>query len=158
MEETIRELAPLRDEDAPPAPFRWGGVVLGVILVSDALRRFLLPGSRRDLYGFLIYLVLGGLCLTLAGYRRAFLLDERGLVRETTVWGRSAERLLLAWESVTDLSWSPGGSGGTVRLAAPGVAWRLRVSAGREDDLLEWVGRRRPDLEERLAPCRGRSE
>ena len=152
MDETMAELAPLRDEDATPALFRWGGLVLGVILFSDAIRRFFIPGSRWDLYGFLIYLFLGGFCLIVSGYRRAFLLNERGLVRETALWGRSVQRLLLSWEAVTDLSWDADASGeGCVRIASPGVAWRLRLRGGQESGLIAWVRRKRPDLEERLA-------
>lgn len=150
MEEAMRELKPLRDEDTFPAFFRWGGIVLGVILVSDALRRFLIPGSRRDLYGFLIYLLLGGFCLVLAGYRRAFLLGGRGLVRETTVWGRSTERVLLSWEDLTDLSWGPGEEGRTLRLVSPGVVWRLRLNEEQASALRAWTDSRRPDLGERL--------
>lgn len=145
MDGTIRDLMPLRDDETPPALFRWGGIVLGVVLVSDALRRFLIPASRRDLYGFLVYLVLGVACLALAGYRRAFVLDDRGLVRETTVWGRSRHRLLLSWEDMTGILWDPEEGGGTARFAAGGVAWRLRVPE-RGGDLAEWIARRRPDL------------
>lgn len=151
MEETMRELKPLRDEDMFPAVFRWGGVVLGVILVADALRRFLIPGSERDLYGFLIYLLLGGFCLVLAGYRRAFLLGGRGLVRETTVWGRSTERILLSWEDLTDLSWDPVEGAGTLRLVSPGVVWRLRLDGEQASALRAWVDGRRPDLGDRLS-------
>lgn len=158
MDET-RKPMPLRDEDTTPALFRWGGLVLGITLLSDAMRRFFIPGSRWDLYGFLIYLVLGGFCLFLSGYRRAFLLGELGLVRETTLWGRSTQSLLLSWEAMTDLSWNPVGDGsGSVRLVSPGVAWRLRLREGQEQGLLEWVRIRRPDLEGRLAACRGASE
>lgn len=152
MEEAIRDLKPLMDEDLLPAPLRWGGVVLGVLLVSDALRRFLIPESRRDIYGFLLYLVLGGFCLVLAGYRRAFLLDGRGLVRRTTIWGRSTERLLLSWEGMTDLLWDSEENGrGAVRLAAPGVVWRLRLDEEQRSTLLEWVGLKRPEFVERLS-------
>ena len=148
----MRALTPLRDEDTPPALFRWGGLALGVILISDAIRRFFIPGSRWDLYGFLIYLFLGVFCLVLSGYRRAFLLDERGLVRETVVWGRGMERLLLSWDDMTGLSWDlePGGRA-FARLSAPGVAWRLRLSEDQERNFAEWAERRRPDLAERLS-------
>ena len=138
-----RGLAPLREENKVPTFFFWGGLIVGVALLSDGLRRFLLPSSRKDLSGFVLYVVIGVLCLAIAGYRRAFILDEKGLEQETSVLGRRVTRTLLPWQDVRSASWEPSGA---ARLGSKSVKWLIRLRPDEKEAFFTWIRSSKADV------------
>ena len=151
-------LEPIREKSPTPAFVRLCTLVMGVFLTGDGMRRFILPGSDRDLYLFWAYILMGALCLGMAGYSRSFLLGNAGLVRENSIWGQKREYLLLAWADMTKIVCADSEN---AFFEGKGVRWRLRLDGIRSDGspeemknkgesaLWHWVRCKRPDL----GPC-----
>ncbi len=139
-------LASIRDEDKTPVVFQWGGLLLGILLLGDGMRRFVRPQSEKDLYGFLGYIFLGAASLFVSGYKRAFVLEERGVLRETSIWGKKTEHLLLGWDAITEISWRRGENTCLAYLEGGGVRWKIKMPESSISVFLEWVRRKRPDL------------
>ncbi len=139
-------LASIRDEDKNPVVFKWGGLLLGILLLGDGMRRFVRPQSEKDLYGFLGYILLGATSLFISGYKRAFVLEERGMLRETSIWGKKTEHLLLGWDAITEISWSRGKDTCLAYLEGDGVRWKIKMPESSIQNFLEWTCRKRPDL------------
>ncbi|NLL36232.1 MAG: hypothetical protein GX256_01770 [Fretibacterium sp.] len=150
MRDEAGRLLPLREEYRKPALFLWGGLGFGVFLLGDGLRRFLLPAGQRDLSAFLLYVILGVLCLSIATYRRAFILGEMGLEQETCVLGRRVKRLLLPWAAVVSASWEAG----MARLGSDSVRWLIRLPPDQKEAFCEWVRFGSPNVEV-LEPLEG---
>lgn len=142
-----RSPAPLRDEDRKPAAFTWGGLLVGTLLLGDGLRRFISPRSERDLYAFFLYIALGFAGLFIAGYRRSFIIDDEGLSRETSLWGKKARRLMLPWEGLAEIrlerdEQQPGAY--FAYLGAEKFRWRFRIQDADRAELEAWLLLKRP--------------
>lgn len=142
-------LLPLRDEDKKSPAFLWGGLVIGTLLLGDGMRRFISPQSERDLYAFFGYIALGFSGLFMAGYRRAFVLDDMGLLRETSLWGNKKYRLELSWEGIKSIrveaNTAPS-AGCFAYLADEKYTWRFAIQGSDLLMFVGWVSLKRPDL------------
>lgn len=139
----MSSLSVISDEVRIPRFFRIVSFLTGVLLVGEGMRRFILPAAG-GLYGFFPYLLLGLLCVIVAGYRRIFILNDDGLVRRTLVWGKRSDTVLLTWEGTVYAALDTAVFTGI--LGDGRVRWKINLNGETTSLFREWLQMKRPDI------------
>lgn len=119
------------------------GALMGLFLLADGLRRFLIVGGGPS--AFLPYILIGSACFYVAGYDKKISLAEGGFVRKTLFWGRGKTQS-LPWEDMEEIIILPGGKGTGAIFPVDDRGWRAFFPGATEEDLRALIAEYRPDL------------
>ena len=103
------------------------------------MRRFIMPQEARDLHSFMTYIFVGAICLFICGYTRRVYVNEEGLVRETSIWGRKRREILITWDKVERIIYSEQRNAFMARFEHGFKGYKISVDLKNKDSLCKFV-------------------
>ena len=124
-----------------PEWMRWLFGFIGIYLLGDALRRFLMVKSL-SVQAFFV----GGVVLYACGYRKRIYLSEEGIVRETRTWvNRNSET--LPWAEVAHVTLAFRRKQMMAFFERDILGWKVLFDSDQEARLREVLGQYIPKIE-----------
>ncbi|MGI6784971.1 MAG: hypothetical protein ACOX5A_12330 [Aminivibrio sp.] len=141
-----------------PRWMKWAGLLIGLFLFSDGLRRLLTGGGAAE---FMSRVFIGSACVYTAGYNKTIALSVAGFERQTRFWGRGRTEV-IPWSDMEEVILLPA-AGGTGAIFSTGARGRRAFFQGVSgDEIIAVVKKHSPGLkisgEERSHPLKNRRE
>ena len=122
-----------------PVAMRVFSLVMGILLVGDGMRRFAVPRETRDLYAFIMYILVGAVFFLIFGYSRRLYLNDEGLFRRVNVWGRKTKQPLITWDEIEDVKYTEQKNEFTACFESGNKGYRMAVDIKDKDSLCELI-------------------
>jgi hypothetical protein len=112
----------VRGSDDFPRWTRLASFLVGAFILGDGVRRLFLPRAGDSGLSTALALLIGAACLFITGYTRRIVLREEGVERETNVWGRKNEVLLIPARDIRYVALYP--------IRGNRKAWHVLLASG----------------------------
>lgn len=120
---------------------RWTFFAIGIYLLGDSLRRFLMVRSLT-LHAFFV----GAAVLYACGYKKRIYLSEEGIVRETKTWLNN-NREVFPWAELAHVALAFRRNEMMAFFERDILGWKVLFEKNQEGALREILGRYSPGIE-----------